>query len=467
MLLNKGNFPFNSVYCISLPESISRRNHIEDELGRNNIVNYEFIDAVGKNNAIVEDAYNSGMVKLFPPCFRCGKDKCLCENNVLIETQVATFFSHKKVWEIIAANKDGIYLIIEDDIKFNWYYKFIKYFFQNKIHSLINECKNSPLLIRLAWAQNAEHRLSTVKLIEGLVKMSNPMYSINPEMAKVLIEEFKTIDTTVDVYVHNNIGVKYKNYTLMPPLAHELSYSHGKVESLVRPREKRIKRLQKQNVENAKKELNNYDCHIDKAIVKKILVIGHPRTGSGYISELLKAYGLDVGHEEMGEDGIVSWMFSVYDLNNPFYLNKYARSRYFASFENIIMFARDPLTAIPSIIRENSASKISLAFRVKHIKKNYKINIQEIEDHLEKAIEIYYLWSKLVIENNRPSLVVRIEYDDDILFDFLKRQGLNVVVNSDELPSKEVNSNKKYKGKNIEKPKIDFNMWLGLDDNYK
>ena len=63
-----------------------------------------------------------------------------------------------------------------------------------------------------------------------------------------------------------------------------------------------------------------------------------------------------------------------------------------------------------------------------------------------------------MIETNSSSLVARIKYDDDILFDFLEGQGLNVVVNSDELTVKEVNSNKKYKGNIIEKPTIYFNM---------
>ena len=457
--------PFYKAYCISLLESEQRRKHIKYEL--NNIVDFKFVDAIDKDNKIVEKAYQNDVVKLFPPCFRCGKKNCKCENNVLIPTQVATFYSHKKVWEIIAVQKEGMYLIIEDDIKFNWYYRLLKSFFHKRIKELSFEYSNKALLIRLAWAYNKEHTIGLIKPVYGLVKMSNPMYAINPLMAKALLKEFKIIDTTVDVYVHKHIGIKYQNYTFMPPLAHELSFSHGKVESLIRPRQKRFEKLKKQNTDNAKKELNYYNNHIDNAILKKILVIGHPRSGSGYISALMKAYGLDVQHEKMGNDGIVSWMFTVYDLNNPFYLNKYAKSRYYSSFKNTIMFARDPLDTIPSIIRENNASEISFKFREKHIFSNFQISLQSIGNDLKKAIESYYLWSKLSIEKNKPNIIVRVEYDDMLLLNFLKKQRFDILVDKEKLPSKDINCNKKYKGKVIKKPKIKHDTWLELEDDWK
>ena len=44
--------------------------------------------------------------------------------------------------------------------------------------------------------------------------------------------------------------------------------------------------------------------------VKKILVVGHPRTGTGYAAKLLQSWGLDVQHEKMGKDGTVRLEFS-------------------------------------------------------------------------------------------------------------------------------------------------------------
>ena len=37
-------------------------------------------------------------------------------------------------------------------------------------------------------------------------------------------------------------------------------------------------------------ELEQYTTHIDRTLNRKLLVVGHPRTGSAYTSELLKAY---------------------------------------------------------------------------------------------------------------------------------------------------------------------------------
>ena len=38
-----------------------------------------------------------------------------------------------------------------------------------------------------------------------------------------------------------------------------------------------------------------------------VVVIGCPRSGTGFISQLLKEHGLDVGHEVWGKDGISDW----------------------------------------------------------------------------------------------------------------------------------------------------------------
>ena len=44
---------------------------------------------------------------------------------------------------------------------------------------------------------------------------------------------------------------------------------------------------------------------------KLILGVGHPRTGTGYTAKLLQSWGLDVGHEVMGEHGTVDWSLAA------------------------------------------------------------------------------------------------------------------------------------------------------------
>ena len=41
----------------------------------------------------------------------------------------------------------------------------------------------------------------------------------------------------------------------------------------------------------------------------RIIILGHPRSGTGYAAEVCKAAGLNVGHERNGRDGISSWMW--------------------------------------------------------------------------------------------------------------------------------------------------------------
>lgn len=47
---------------------------------------------------------------------------------------------------------------------------------------------------------------------------------------------------------------------------------------------------------------------------REYLVVGHPRSGTGYASALFRANGIDVGHEVMGEHGTSNWQFAVRSL---------------------------------------------------------------------------------------------------------------------------------------------------------
>ena len=78
--------------------------------------------------------------------------------------------------------------------------------------------------------------------------------------------------------------------------------------------------------------INFNDFIIKKPVSKKVVVIGHPRCGSGFAAHVLSSVGLDVGHEVMGENGISSWMFAVDDERCPFGPG-YAKNNYLSVFE--------------------------------------------------------------------------------------------------------------------------------------
>lgn len=460
-------FPFLDVYTLSLPRSAERRRHIATEFAAHGIERYQLVDAVDSDDPRVDTLYYQGKVRRYPPCFRCGQVECDCDNNVMIPAQVATFLTHRKVWAQIASRSDGLYLITEDDLKFNGHYTQAVSFLEATLQAegLLQDA--GPLLLRLGWALDDEHTAGPFKLLPDKIRMSNPAYAINPAMARELIRHSDRIDHTVDVFVHIDVASRWRNYTLFPPLAHELSYSKGEMSSLIRPRGKRLERLQDSDEAEHREELSGYEQHVDRAIRRRLLCIGHPRTGSGYVSALLKAYGIDAGHERMGEDGIVSWMFTVYDWHNPFWLNPYAKSRYTCDFEHVIMHVRDPWTAVPSIMRENAHAALSLDFRARHIRLRYGTDIAAIPSEFEKAVAGYCLWSRLALENNHPELVLRIEEDEKRLRDYLASIGFAMPSGALRLPSKDINSDKAYQGQRPAKPELDAMAWLGLDSHWK
>ena len=122
----------SKIFVINLEKSIDRKAHIVDEFERIGIKDYEFFKAVDKDSNQVKDLMISNFVKKFPPCFRCGKNKCRCQNNVLIKHQIGNWCSFINLMKKIIENKyNDLIMICEDDIKFADKYKVI-------LDSLIN-----------------------------------------------------------------------------------------------------------------------------------------------------------------------------------------------------------------------------------------------------------------------------------------------------------------------------------------
>src|SRR5688572_17821987 len=76
---------------------------------------------------------------------------------------------------------------------------------------------------------------------------------------------------------------------------------------------------------------------------RDILVTGCPRSGTKYMALLLQAYGLDVGHEEMGARGISSFSLAVTSEDGPW---GPTRERY--RFARVVHLVREPLATIAS-----------------------------------------------------------------------------------------------------------------------
>ena len=144
---------------------------------------------------------------------------------------------------------------------------------------------------------------------------------------------------------------------------------------------------------------------------RKFLVLGHPRSGTGFMVNLLSKFGYGIGHEKMGKDGISSWMFTVDDYQ--VYSDKSLNRENFA-FEYIIMNLRHPIDIISSTYYTENTSGKSLEYRKKHI------NLEGL-NQVEMAVKSVLEWYKR-IELQRPILTVCIDKNpEDKLFNFLKR----------------------------------------------
>lgn len=79
-----------------------------------------------------------------------------------------------------------------------------------------------------------------------------------------------------------------------------------------------------------------------------LLITGHQRSGTGYMAQLCKAMGMDVGHERPGRDGISSFQYAVDTERVCFHSADLHRGRKHYHFDRIIHVVRNPLDAIAS-----------------------------------------------------------------------------------------------------------------------
>ncbi|MEH6585797.1 MAG: glycosyltransferase family 25 protein [Halioglobus sp.] len=230
--------------CIGLAERTDRREHAKAEFDRVGIDEFIWVDAFGTNSDKVRDAYESGVVAGCPPCFRCGQNKCECENKRLIETQVGAWLSHFEAWSHVAQR--GLSLICEDDIQFterategfDWL---------NQQPDLLRAVElQQPTLLRLGKALTQDHISNEDFQLTTDITMSNPCYALNSAMAQLLLESGRTVTTTVDIYTHRLMNMPCSHHTLFPPIAYEHSWSTGQLRSDIRPKEVYISRLERQ-----------------------------------------------------------------------------------------------------------------------------------------------------------------------------------------------------------------------------
>lgn len=84
-------------------------------------------------------------------------------------------------------------------------------------------------------------------------------------------------------------------------------------------------------------------CH------KRLLITGHPRSGTGYMAALAQACGWDIGHEKMGLDGVSSWMMGPPVWRVPFHREWAHKGRLWYEFDRVVVITRNPVDLIASV----------------------------------------------------------------------------------------------------------------------
>lgn len=459
---------FDKIVVVSLESSLERQRHIRAHLPESGFHGFEFFSAVSVESPCVRDSYDSGEVFSYPPCFRCGKLDCGepdC-NNFLIPAQVATYLTYRKLWKQLVSEPPQRILVVEDDVRFHAHTHDVLSWLKHEIENgMVPFRPEKSCLLRLGGAWSQAHTCSEPPYsIDQTVKMSNPCHALTTEFAKKLLERDKGITHTVDVFQHKLAPKPGEAYTVYPPIASELSWSEGVFASTIHPKKSHEefldRRGEKASAEDARRQRA---VHVKKKYYRPILIIGHPRCGTGYAADLCRQVGLDVGHERLGSSGLSSWMFAVSADRNPYALDQVARTRRALAWKYLLLPVRNLYDAVPSVILDTTHAPPSYDFRREHILSGLGVDLNGFDSPIDKAVWSVTSWARLCLSQN-PDLTFRIEDQHETFRQFLFERGLiSRDKMSEPLVTSPVNANKPYKGVRYPKPEISEGAWKTLD----
>jgi len=115
-----------------------------------------------------------------------------------------------------------------------------------------------------------------------------------------------------------------------------------------------------------------------------MIITGCGRSGTAYTAEVLKYLGLDVGHERLGKDGIISWPLAVMPLKESVWgPNIMKVLKNYGEETPILHQVRDPIKTISSC---RYIKGVSWRYIEKYIPSN--------GCKLKKAMQYWYYWNK-------------------------------------------------------------------------
>jgi hypothetical protein len=149
----------------------------------------------------------------------------------------------------------------------------------------------------------------------------------------------------------------------------------------------------------------------DGHIYKLLLITGCARSGTTYITEVLRHCGLDILHEAEGQHGIVSWLMATRDYKTP-----YGPAFYNFCFKHIFHQVRDPLKTMSSLTTENRKAWL---FVQKHTPQ-----IKQKDPLIVKCAKYWYYWNKKA--EAKAEWTYRVEDIENALEEMGRRIGVHL-----------------------------------------
>ena len=386
------NTTFDKIFVINLKESIDRKSHIIQEFKRMNITNYEFFEATHFDDPEVDKLLKSNNVMKFPPCFRCLKKRCSCENNFLTKYQIANWLSFIRLFKHILTTDHNFVCICEDDIAFTKHAnKICNQLYSPHTFMKYNINKKAPLLIKMgaAFDYPTHYYFGNASFIKNY-SLSNPCFALNKAMIYVFLTNLKIIDYHSDIYFHKTIpqhfGNKIQMFTMKPFPVYELSFvkSIRKFNSLVRPKNQ-----------------------IRRKEYKEFLFVTMNKLLEFIPIQYAQNNHLQLPTHTMGLNGTI---------NHYYYLNDYYKEHYF--FEHKYFYYDNIHDDVIFILNQlNTDQENYILNIIEYVKKEYNLDIEiDINNKEQLKKNLYILHPKILDYFKKEGYeIICVETQDDVL----------------------------------------------------
>ena len=245
----------------------------------------QYHDAYDPDAPQVRELYERGLVMQFPPCFRCGQLRCSNDqcNNV---PDSRTGRQLREPLGPLAEDRG----LVTDGLGSGG-----RCCPPSMGQASPQEPReaDTPRRTEACPARTAspETRVgafqgaSAVRQVPGehrRCRMANPCHIMTPAFASELLDRFGRVDQTSDMFLHQAAPHVGEALTIFPPIASDLSWSEGSVESYIHPKEVSARYLSRHGQGDAAAEVERQiQRHRKHIFARDILCVGHPRSGSG------------------------------------------------------------------------------------------------------------------------------------------------------------------------------------------